>query len=334
MAERPESPMEVAVGPFRSVLRKTRPFRNWQPPTWLGISLTMNVVLFSYIVYPPGGFSALTPQYPSWYDLKYAFWFLQFFCIYRMIFNYHFAQPLAFALGATDNKNQRKFSQQFMNMQLHLVSTIWLWLYLRAEPWYHDIELLFVGFPNRMEPHFLILFMLHIGYHTNSLLFHFTDELRADFVAMLLHHVLTVFILIEGHMSNCHRYGALVLFINDIADVITALTKIMNYTMHQKIAVGLLPILTASWIYTRCYLFPFWVIPSLWSKTTIEAIPTYHRYSGFVVFAILVVLNYMWLFMLLRTVYNALIKKKVIDFTEQKVPKENAVSGEGRHRYS
>eukprot|EP01001_Neometanema_parovale_P006621 NODE_2970_length_1304_cov_231.419136_g2821_i0.p1 GENE.NODE_2970_length_1304_cov_231.419136_g2821_i0~~NODE_2970_length_1304_cov_231.419136_g2821_i0.p1 ORF type:complete len:376 (-),score=56.74 NODE_2970_length_1304_cov_231.419136_g2821_i0:112-1239(-) len=329
----PVSPRDQLSGgsALRTLLGSAKPWRLWQPPIALGWSLTINCVMFTYIAYPEGGFSSLKAVPPANSDFIYALWFLVAFCLYRMVFNYHFSQPLAVWLGAPDVSNARKFSQQFMNLQFHSLSAIMLlFYYLPKQPYFYVIERIWEtdeqgGWTNiRLEPEFMILYMAHIGYHMNSLIFHFTDEVRRDFLQMLVHHTATVALLLISFKLNLCRWGALVLLVSDASDVCGCITKMCTYTTHRRLALVTYPFLVIVWGYTRCWLLPFWIVRQVFAQSSFEHATGIVVWSTGILLVILSALNFFWFILLLRMGFTAIVKFKVTDLSEYQSPEMEA----------
>ena len=60
-----------------------------------------------------------------------------------------------------------------------------------------------------------------MGYHLHMLLHHVMDHVRHDYVEMMLHHIVTMFLYGFSFMMNMTLAGAVVMYLHDIADVFT-----------------------------------------------------------------------------------------------------------------
>ena len=58
-----------------------------------------------------------------------------------------------------------------------------------------------------------------MGYHLHMLVHHILDHVRHDYVEMMLHHVLTLFLFGFGHLTNMILCAAVIAYLHDIADV-------------------------------------------------------------------------------------------------------------------
>eukprot|EP00996_Jenningsia_fusiforme_P000488 NODE_1429_length_1532_cov_32.590695_g1290_i0.p1 GENE.NODE_1429_length_1532_cov_32.590695_g1290_i0~~NODE_1429_length_1532_cov_32.590695_g1290_i0.p1 ORF type:complete len:390 (-),score=68.20 NODE_1429_length_1532_cov_32.590695_g1290_i0:363-1481(-) len=326
----PKTPMlfkpdeNVSAGVLRPIVRYAQAIATWQPPTLLGISLVMNILFYSYIVYPQNGFQSMQSKQPEVADLKFALWVFGFFCLYRMLVNYHVLQPLAFWLGAPDLGSARKFAQQALNMQLHLVSAVMLYRYLQQKYWYHDIGRIWDNWNEDIDPYLMLLYMLQCGYHANSLAFHFTDEVRADFLIMFVHHAATFALILVSYLTNEVRYGSLVLLLTDSSDVIGCLTKMSHYTMHRNFSVVLLPLLITAWFYTRCWLLPFWVVLSIPGEAAYKNVGIPGVIAYIALLGTLVALNYMWNWLMVKMAWNAIFNNDKTDLSEFRNKQEEA----------
>ncbi|CAJ0610038.1 unnamed protein product [Cylicocyclus nassatus] len=94
----------------------------------------------------------------------------------------------------------------------------------------------------------------------------FIDVRRADFSRMLLHHAMTILLLYLSWSINMVRYGVLVLFTHDAADILLETAKIARYANWQTTPNVVFLIFLAVWSATRLIYYPFWLLPSFWQS--------------------------------------------------------------------
>lgn len=100
----------------------------------------------------------------------------------------------------------------------------------------------------------------------------FVYEIQSDFFLMLLHHSITISLIVFSYLSNLDTFGAIVFFLHDITDILVYILRISLYTDSSeflKLLPGVLLLfsylfyrihLFGSLIYTGIMLFPSWNI--------------------------------------------------------------------------
>ena len=92
--------------------------------------------------------------------------------------------------------------------------------------------------------------------HTGGLLVHLYDARRNDFLEMLLHHTVTIYLLGFSYMFNVWETGTVVLFLHDSGEITVSLTRLFTETEYKKTTVGVFLSNTAIWFYARLIVFP------------------------------------------------------------------------------
>lgn len=110
----------------------------------------------------------------------------------------------------------------------------------------------------------IALFMASLGYHLHSTIYHcFFVERRGDFGEMLLHHALTLWLMVLSYIEGYHRIGLLIVFLNDVPDIFVYLTKALGDTVYVKSSVVAYGGLVVTYFYFRLVVFPVSLLPSL-----------------------------------------------------------------------
>jgi hypothetical protein len=73
---------------------------------------------------------------------------------------------------------------------------------------------------------------------------------------MLVHHSVTVFLLVSSFSLNYVRMGLLVLLYHDVSDVLPCLTKTTNYLGYKKITLFFYANMCVVWFLARLYYYP------------------------------------------------------------------------------
>ena len=106
--------------------------------------------------------------------------------------------------------------------------------------------------------------MVQLGYHFHSLILHFINDPRNDFMEMLLHHLVTVFAIGCAYFMNYLEPSAIILLIHDVTDVFVHCSKMLVDTVYQKWSVAAFLVVTVSWFYFRLLVLPVQTSISNW----------------------------------------------------------------------
>lgn len=108
------------------------------------------------------------------------------------------------------------------------------------------------------------VFMGSLGYHLHSTVYHcFFVDRRGDFGEMLLHHALTLWLMVLSYIEGYSRIGLLIVFLNDVPDIFVYLTKTLGDTPYVKASIASYIGLVVSYFYFRLVVFPVSLLPSL-----------------------------------------------------------------------
>ena len=105
-------------------------------------------------------------------------------------------------------------------------------------------------------------YLISFGYHIKSMYSLWSENRKAprhDFLEMLLHHVVTILLYFYSYYTYIHKFGSLVMFLHDWADVSTCLIKLMYETHFKSINYVIAIAHTALWGYSRLIAFS-WII--------------------------------------------------------------------------
>jgi len=163
--------------------------------------------------------------------------------------------------------------------------------------------------PNDMRWFYLVQFSFYI----HGFICHITIEVkRKDYFQMLFHHVISAALISASYVMNVYRFGAILLILHDINDIILEGGKMFIYSGYQKIADGLFALLIVCWFTTRIVMYPMKVIYTA-TISTLGIIYTYQLFKFyFVVNAMLLAiqgLNIMWFGMMLRLLFRVILNK-------------------------
>ena len=80
---------------------------------------------------------------------------------------------------------------------------------------------------------------------------------RNDYIEMVLHHCVTIFLYAFSYLCNFSVAGAIIMFLHDIADCFTSGVQCFTETTFDKLSIFSAIGMTITWFYTRVIVFPF-----------------------------------------------------------------------------
>jgi len=122
-----------------------------------------------------------------------------------------------------------------------------------------DIDKMWTDFPYQgieTFPYIRGYLMIQLGYHLQSFIVHVCSKPRNDFMEMLLHHSLAVWLIALAYFMNYVIASHLVLFTHDLPDLFVYLTRTLMDTNQKKLTIFSYGSIMISWFYMRLYIFP------------------------------------------------------------------------------
>jgi ceramide synthetase len=182
------------------------------------------------------------------------------------------------------------------------------------KPFVRETAKCWTDFPSPLDGAVRLYYFVSLGYYLHALVAMFYEERKKDFAEMLLHHVVTVFLIAFSWIVNFDRVGTLVLLVHDVADPFLEAAKLFNYAAVQWACDSCFVIFALTFAVTRLYVFPRYVIYSTMYESYNEAIglmPLGSWYFFNALLLILLVLHMYWFFLIVRMVYRFVIVGKV-----------------------
>ena len=101
---------------------------------------------------------------------------------------------------------------------------------------------------------------MSLGYHLHRAIFQFVDTFRKDFWAMVIHHWVTVLLIIFSWQLGLTQIGAVVMLLHDPADIFLSLTKIGWTFKISSMKNTCFLIFAITFIIFRCIIMPYKII--------------------------------------------------------------------------
>jgi len=175
-----------------------------------------------------------------------------------------------------------------------------------------DIEQMWVDLPyQKQSKNIYCYYVIALSYHLHSLIDQFKYYGKPSFGDMMLHHIITIGLILFSFFNNYARIGTLVLLTHDVSDIFGALTKLTLHTKYSKLTLFNYFGILSTWIYFRLYVYPFKVINS-----ALKQVPyPHHEKNKFLILlmASLVVLHIYWFITFIMIFVNYLKTKELVN---------------------
>lgn len=152
---------------------------------------------------------------------------------------------------------------------IHLGTTIMLFWVLKNSNFLqknllgdHENIAYFKNYPCQKIPNFMDdLYIIKLSYHLYEQMYTliFQRE-RRDFPEIMLHHFLTLVLILFSYSVNFMPMGAVVMLIHDVTDLVVSVFKLCVDICSHTVQFCVYGVMFVSWIYFRLYIFPVYII--------------------------------------------------------------------------
>ncbi|CAI2374695.1 unnamed protein product [Moneuplotes crassus] len=170
--------------------------------------------------------------------------------------------------------------------------------------------------PFNKQPRLLKLYyMAGISYHTSDMIHLFLNSAQKDFFEMLLHHYITIMLIIGSYMTNFWNSGINVMLQMDVGEIFVGSLRCINDIWSPLICVPLFVVMNIFWVYLRIIVFAKEVIieGSMIGRWRFDQ-NTSHQTSMQVLLMILLLLNCYWQILFFNMLYRAVFKGDTKDY--------------------
>jgi ceramide synthetase len=180
--------------------------------------------------------------------------------------------------------------------------------------WITDTKQHWVDWPQHpMSSMLQYYYLTELGAYLHQIMW--TEIRRSDAAEMMLHHVLTIALIMASYLTNFTRIGASILMLHDVADIFLESAKIFNYIKYSNKDMpifNLIPdilfgIFAVLFPITRLILYPLFILYSVFFEAS-QAFGV--MWVGFWVFAIMLsilqCLHIFWFYLISKMIYKLL----------------------------
>ena len=175
--------------------------------------------------------------------------------------------------GPKDARMRTKFEEASWRMCIYAAACGWaahLFIpHTDSMPWLQDSMEFWRGWPlHEVSDGMYSLYVLYVGFYVHQIIFLFLDIKSSDFEAMLVHHLITLTIVLGSWFGNFTRIGSFVMLLHDFSDVFLEMAKCFNYSQkeHPWMSTGAdvtFVVFALSFFYLRLYIYPTRVLHSM-----------------------------------------------------------------------
>lgn len=170
-----------------------------------------------------------------------------------------------------------QISERMYKFFIQFVSTVGMFFILKQGNFLHkylqgdqEHPQYFVNYPCVKVPkHLDDVYVLKLSYHLyelfNTIAFH---RDRRDFPEYMLHHIITLVLVLFSYSINILTIGSVIMFLTDFTDCFVSLFKITADVMSNKIQYSAAAVMVVCWIYLRVWFFPIYLMQEWYSQAT------------------------------------------------------------------
>lgn len=202
--------------------------------------------------------------------------------------------------------NIKKFRECGWHFIFYLISFVYGLVILWNKSWFCETKYCWKGWPSlHIANDVYWYYLVELSFYWCLVFSMLTDHKRKDFVQMIIHHIVTMFLLYFSWVVNFVRIGTLVLLVHDAADFPMAAAKMAKYCGRKLLCNILLATFCVTWVVSRLGFYPCRVLysSSIEVYDYLEPFPAYYFFNGLLF--ILQVLHIIWTYMIARIAIDA-----------------------------
>ncbi|KAJ6485848.1 longevity assurance proteins LAG1/LAC1 [Mycena sanguinolenta] len=269
------------------------------------------------------------PRYAkSWADLLFVSYYVVVFSCFRqtvVTLGRRFAQYL----GIRSKGKIVRFGEQTYAFVYYSLASAWGYRVMSELPtWWYKTEYFWIDYPHwDMKPELKSYYLIQAAYWVQQVLVLVLgmERPRKDYNQLVVHHVVTIWLIGWSYLMNLTLIGHAVYLSMDVPEVFFSFSKLLNYAGMDRTKIVSLAIFAYMWTYFRHYLN----IIILWSVwTQFDLIPERARrwvpaegtyLVGWIKYCIwtslgaLQLLNLFWYALVLRVVVRAVMTAEADD---------------------
>ncbi|GAA5829344.1 hypothetical protein JCM11251_005014 [Rhodosporidiobolus azoricus] len=208
---------------------------------------------------PLGSADGSTQRYAKGaHDFLFLVFYIFVFSFLRQATTEWVLRPLAGRLGLKgESKVARFLEQAYAAVYFSASSGFGMYVMHRQPTWWYRTEYFWLGYPHRrMDGPLKAYYLLQFAYWLQQMvvLVLGLEKPRSDFKELILHHLVTTWLVGWSYALNLTLIGTAVFVSMDVPDLCLAFSKCLNYLNFQRISELTFVIFIGVWHYMRHYL--------------------------------------------------------------------------------
>merc|ERR1719295_534913 len=197
-------------------------------------------------------------------------------------------------------KMTQKFNEEAWKGLTMFGMTIYgIWV-MNNEPFFSDPSLLFKEWPQIESWRVFLYYQLACGYHAHRAVWQFWDKKRSDFIAMFIHHWVTVVLVGASWYWGIMNIGAVVMVAHDNSDIFLPIAKCSRWLQWNTLKNVAFATFVCSWILSRICMFSWKVIIPVFMYAPTAYSCHYGKFVGFAsLLLLLLILHLYWTYTIL-----------------------------------
>lgn len=193
-----------------------------------------------------------------------------YFIVFRYLFQ-HYIQKLLRSIVNIQHEKYKKCSESLYKLCYYSLTFYGIcYILLYEEQVYPNIKNCW-SYVLEGQTRSLIVsgyYIFELSYYISELVcMSWLETKRKDHLIMYIHHFTTIILLGLSYVYGFHRIGILVLFCHNINDIFLEAAKVCKYLGLEVLANINFCLLILSWILSRLYFLPFYVVKSAYYDT-------------------------------------------------------------------
>ncbi|KAM0791807.1 hypothetical protein ACM66B_004067 [Microbotryomycetes sp. NB124-2] len=279
-------------------------------------------------------------------DLCFLAFYIIVFSFLRQSLTEYILRPFAKSLGLkSDAKVVRFMEQSYAIVYFTASGALGLYVMSSQKSWWYRTEHLWLEYPHwRMRAELKAYYLLQLSYWLQQMLVLILrlEKPRSDFVELVIHHIVTLWLVGWSYALNLTMIGTCIFVSMDIPDVFLALSKCINYLDYKRASEVSFVFFLCIWHYMRHYLnirilYSVWnefdLIPEHWRSWTETPghpkgwwlfyefgsgrLPAWMKYQIFAPILALQLVNTFWSALIWRILFRILSGQEAKDVREE-----------------